>query len=195
VTRVFLADNQSELRAALRLMLLDLGLEVVGEAADWTTTLAGAAGTRPDMVVVDWDMIPGDSSLAALRMTCPAAAVIVLINHLDARGQAALSAGADRFISKNEAPDRVAAWLSEAAARVRGSAPIRLEDKMNNNTVLDRSNFKTAADFLDWLDRRKADQRRTDEAEAACRSVMVWADDGGRHADGLPAECPLLAED
>lgn len=63
---------------------------------------------------------------------------------------------------------------------------------MNNDTVLDRSNFKTAADFLDWLDRRKADQRRADEAEAVCRSAMVWADDGGRHADGLPAECPLF---
>lgn len=117
MTRVFLADCQSELRAALRLMLLDLDMEVVGEAADWTTALAEAAGTQPDMVVVDWDLIPDDSSLAALRITCPAAVVIVLISHLDARGQTALSAGADRFISKNESPDRVAARLREAAVR------------------------------------------------------------------------------
>lgn len=119
MTRVFLADSQPEMRAALRLMLLDLHMEVVGEAADWPGTLEKAAGTQPDMVVVDWDMIPGDSSLPSLRMTCPAAVVIVLISHLDPRQQAALSAGADTFISKSETPERVASRLREAAARTR----------------------------------------------------------------------------
>ena len=119
MTRVFLADSQPELRAALRLMLRDLSMDVVGEAADWPATLLMAASTRPDMVVVDWDMIPGDSSLPALRRTCPAAVVIVLISHLDARQQAALSAGADSFISKSEAPDRVASRLLEAADSIR----------------------------------------------------------------------------
>jgi DNA-binding NarL/FixJ family response regulator len=115
MTRVFLADGQPEARSALRLLLLDLKMEVVGETVDWTTTLAQAAGTQPDMVVVEWDLIPHDSSLLALRATCPAAVVIVLISHLDARQQAALSAGADSFISKDETPDRVAERLLAAA--------------------------------------------------------------------------------
>jgi DNA-binding NarL/FixJ family response regulator len=115
MTRVFLADGQPEARSALRLLLLDLKMEVVGETADWTTTLAQAAGTQPDMVVVEWALIPQDSSLLALRATCPAAVVIVLISHLDARQQAALSAGADSFISKDETPDRVAERLLAAA--------------------------------------------------------------------------------
>jgi DNA-binding NarL/FixJ family response regulator len=115
MTRVFLADGQPEARSALRLLLLDLNMEVVGETADWTTTLAQAAGTQPDMVVVEWALIPHDSSLLALRATCPAAMVIVLISHLDARQQAALSAGADSFISKDETPDRVAERLLAAA--------------------------------------------------------------------------------
>lgn len=119
MTRVFLADSQPELRAALRLMLMDMHMEVVGEAADWPAALVEAAGTQPDMVVVDWDMIPGDSSLPALRATCPAAVVIVLISHLDARQQAALSAGADSFISKGETPERVSKRLREAATRAR----------------------------------------------------------------------------
>ncbi len=34
------SDSQPDERCALRLMLLDLKLEVVGEAADWPTTLA-----------------------------------------------------------------------------------------------------------------------------------------------------------
>jgi DNA-binding NarL/FixJ family response regulator len=102
------------------LLLLDLDMGVVGEAADWSTTLALAPETRPDMLLVDWELIPIDSgnTLAQLRAVCPAAAVIVLISQLDARQQAALSVGADAFISKGEMPDRVAERLRMAAARI-----------------------------------------------------------------------------
>ena len=115
--RVFLADAQLDERAALRLLLLDLKMQVVGEAADWPTTLARAPATHPDMLVVDWDLLPASSgvALAELRMACQAAIVVVLISHLDAREQAALSAGADAFISKGETPDRVAERLLAAA--------------------------------------------------------------------------------
>lgn len=115
MTRVFLADSQPEVRSALRLVLLDLHMPVVGEAADWPATLAQAATTHPDMLLVDWDLIPANSSLLELRATCPAAVVIVLISHLDARDQAALSAGADCFISKGESSKRVAERLRAAA--------------------------------------------------------------------------------
>ena len=118
MTRVFLADSQPEMRLALHLVLLDLNMQVVGEAADWAITLTQAAGTQPDMIVVDWDLIPTNSTLLALRATCPAAVVIVLISHLDARHQAARSAGADSFISKSEAPERVAERLQAAAESV-----------------------------------------------------------------------------
>jgi DNA-binding NarL/FixJ family response regulator len=119
MTRVFLADSQSEVRSALRLLLKDINMQVVGDAADWPTALTQAAGTQPDMVVVDWNMIPTDSSLLELRATCPNTVVIVLISHLDARQQAALSAGADSFISKSETPDRVAERLRAAAVNYR----------------------------------------------------------------------------
>ena len=115
MTRVFIADSQLEVRSALRLLLLDLNMQVVGDAADWSTALTQAAGTQPDMLVVDWEMIPTNTSLLELRATCPAAVVIVLVSHLDARQQAALSAGADSFISKGETPDRVAERLRAAA--------------------------------------------------------------------------------
>ena len=115
MTRVFLADSQPEIRSALRLLLLDINMEVVGNAADWATALTEVAASKPDMVVIDWYMIPTDSSLLELRASCPAAVVIVLISHLDARQQAALSAGADSFISKSETPDRVTERLQAAA--------------------------------------------------------------------------------
>ena len=119
MTRVFLADSQPEIRSALRLLLLDINMEVVGNAADWATALTRVAESKPDMVVMDWYMIPVDSSLLELRASCPAAVVIVLISHLDARQQAALSAGADSFISKGETPDRVTERLQAAATNGR----------------------------------------------------------------------------
>jgi DNA-binding NarL/FixJ family response regulator len=120
MTRVFLADALTEERVALRLMLLDLNMEIAGEAADWSTTLAQAPISRTDMLLVDWDLLPSApiAALEELRKACPEALVIVLISHLDARQQAALSAGADAFISKGETPERVAERLRTVAANV-----------------------------------------------------------------------------
>ncbi|MDO8754299.1 MAG: response regulator, partial [Anaerolineales bacterium] len=102
-------------------LLIDLKMEVVGEAADWTTTLASAPATQLDMLLVDWDLLPidlGVQALAELRLACPSAIVVVLISHLDARAQAALSTGADAFISKGETPERLAERLMAVAASI-----------------------------------------------------------------------------
>jgi DNA-binding NarL/FixJ family response regulator len=95
-------------------------MQVVGEAADWPTTLAQAPATHLDMLLVDWDLLPAESgtALAQLRAACPVAIIVILISHLDSRRQAALSAGADVFISKEETPDRVAERLRVAAESV-----------------------------------------------------------------------------
>ena len=120
MTRVFLADALTDERSALRATLLDLHMEIAGEAADWSTTLARAPASRADMLLVDWDLLPkaAREALNKLRKACPAALVIVLISHLDARQQAALSAGADAFISKAEPPEGVAERLRNAAASI-----------------------------------------------------------------------------
>ena len=122
VKRVFLADGQDDERSALRLLLVDLKMQVVGEAADWPTTLAQAPGTDPDMLLVDWGLVESGSgaALAELRKTCPVALVIVLISHLDARQQAALSAGADAFISKGETLNRLVEGLRAAVRLMPG---------------------------------------------------------------------------
>jgi DNA-binding NarL/FixJ family response regulator len=122
MTRVYLADAKLEERSALRLLLQDLNMEVIGEASDWATTLAKVPVTRLDMLLVEWDLLPvnqGLQALTTLRQACPFAIVVVLISHMDARQQAALSAGADAFISKNETPERVAERLRLAAATIR----------------------------------------------------------------------------
>jgi DNA-binding NarL/FixJ family response regulator len=114
--RVYLANSHPDERSALRLLLTDMNLKLVGEAADLSTALAQAPAPRPDMVLVDWGLVAAGSGtgLMELRRACTAAVVIVLISHLDAREQAALSAGADAFISKGETSERVVERLRAA---------------------------------------------------------------------------------
>ena len=121
MTRVYLADAKPEEISALRLLLLDLKMEVVGEAVDWSTTLTQAPDRNTEILLVDWDLLPISPTAAfeKLRKACPAAMVIVLISHFDARQQAALSAGADAFISKGELPERMAERLRVIAAGIR----------------------------------------------------------------------------
>ena len=58
MTRVYLADAKPEERSALRLLILDLKMEIVGEAADWLTMLAQVPVRRADILLVDWDLLP-----------------------------------------------------------------------------------------------------------------------------------------
>ena len=120
MTRIYLADAKLEERSALRLLLLDLKMEVVGEADDWPTTLAQVPIICPDILLVDWDLLSKVPSidLEEIRKACRGALVIVLLSPLEARQQAALSAGADAFISKGETPERVAEHLRMVAASV-----------------------------------------------------------------------------
>jgi len=118
--RVYIADAMLVERSALRLVLLDLNMEIAGEAGNWSTTLAETPICRTDMLMVDWELLPAAPSAALneLRRACPKALVIILISRLEARQQAALSTGADVFISKGELPERVVERLRAAATKV-----------------------------------------------------------------------------
>jgi DNA-binding NarL/FixJ family response regulator len=73
------------------------------------------------MLLVDWALLPIDEdsqALANLRAICSNKIVIVLISHLEIRQQAAVSIGADAFISRSDTPDRVALNLRLAVAKV-----------------------------------------------------------------------------
>ena len=110
MTRVFIANPNADECSALRLMLQDLRMEVVGNALEWPLVIASVPVTRPDILLVDWELLPADPAahLLALRRNCSTPFFTVLTSYLDARQQAATSVGADAFISKFEAPNRLA---------------------------------------------------------------------------------------
>jgi two-component system, NarL family, invasion response regulator UvrY len=120
MTSAYLADASPDELSALRLLLQDNNIEIAGEAGDWLTALAQAPDSNSDILLIDWSLLPKSpmEALNKLRKSCPAALVIILISHLDARQQAALSSGADLFISKGELPERISEHLRAAAARV-----------------------------------------------------------------------------
>ena len=117
--RVLLADDQTKVRSALRLLLeQEPGLSVVGEAAEAEDLLAQVAATQPDLVLLDWEL-PGlrtDDRLSVLRALCPQLKVIALSGQPEAR-RAALSAGADAFVSKGEPPERLLAAVEDCRPR------------------------------------------------------------------------------
>jgi DNA-binding NarL/FixJ family response regulator len=111
--RVLLADDQAKVRSALALLLTqEPDVEVVGEIGEVERLLTWVQATHPDLILLDWEL-PGDVSsnlFGILRAMCPRLKIIALSGLPEAR-QAALSAGADGFISKGDPPERLLATL------------------------------------------------------------------------------------
>jgi len=138
--RVFIANAKTAERSALRLMLLNLKMEVVGEASDWRTSLVRAPVTNFNLLLVDWELLPVNTatSIATMRQACANAIIVVLTSYLDARQQAAQSAGADAFISKGEIPNRLADHLLAISTSL----------DLNETTYKKRHNHKFSKEHL-----------------------------------------------
>jgi DNA-binding NarL/FixJ family response regulator len=111
--RVLIADDQPQICSAVRLLLAQQpDVVVVGEARDLEQALVLSARRNPDLVLLDWEL-PGQSDVGALeslRALDPGLAVIALSGQPQAQ-QAALSAGADGFVSKGDPPERLLAAI------------------------------------------------------------------------------------
>ncbi|MCB9079168.1 MAG: response regulator transcription factor [Anaerolineaceae bacterium] len=119
--RVILADDKSQVRDALHILLdQELDMLVVGEASDAESLMAQTQTSLPDLVLVDWEL-PGFSqtdSLSSLKVTCPNLQVIALSDWPGGQRQA-LSAGADAFVSKVDSPDRLLDALHAMDTKIR----------------------------------------------------------------------------
>ena len=112
--RVLVADDQTAVRSALRRLLKEEpGLSSVDEAVRVEGLLVKAMVTRPDLVLLDWEL-PGLPTveqtrcrfLDSLRALDTHPKVIALSGRPGAR-RAALDAGADAFVSKGDPPERL----------------------------------------------------------------------------------------
>ncbi|MER8186477.1 response regulator transcription factor [Kitasatospora sp. NPDC094015] len=118
--RVLLADDQPLVRSGLRVLMADTpDLVVVGEAANGAEAVRLAAGTGPDVVVMDIRMPGMDGIEATRRITAAGGAARVLILTTfdeDEHVHAALRAGASGFAVKDMALEDILAAVRVVAA-------------------------------------------------------------------------------
>jgi DNA-binding NarL/FixJ family response regulator len=104
--RILLADDNRDLRSALRLLLeTRLRLDLIVEARDMEHVLAQAEEVRPDCIILDWELPgrPTRERVSVLRTLVPGLKVIAISARPEARAEA-LAEGVDVFICKTEPP-------------------------------------------------------------------------------------------
>ena len=90
-------------------------MQVVGEARTLQALQRQVQAQRPDLAIVDWDLLAQSASeLAGLRACSPGLRIVVIGLRPEMR-PAALAAGADGFVSKVDAPDVVVGVLQPCA--------------------------------------------------------------------------------
>ena len=115
--RIALADDQALVRAGLRALLQQQGIEIVFEADDGQALLDGLQATPVDLALSDIRMpgMDGIAALQALRARGDATPVLLLTTFDDAELLLrATEAGAQGFLLKDAAPDD----LRDAIVRV-----------------------------------------------------------------------------
>lgn len=113
--RVFLIDDQAQVRSALRKLLKHhLNMQVVGEAVDTRNLWTEVEAARPELLLVDWSALGSrpDEMLTVLRARYPRLPVVIMSGQPEVR-RAALVAGADAFISKTDPPDHLLTALKQ----------------------------------------------------------------------------------
>lgn len=116
--RVIVADDQIEVRSAIKLLLEEkAGIQVVGEASDSETLKQLVMADQPDVVILDWELAeakPGEA-MNVLKDAKPHLSVIVLSSRPQVRN-AALKAGARLFVCKSDPPESLLKALDQLEA-------------------------------------------------------------------------------
>lgn len=110
---VLLADDNLEIRSALRLLLGELG-HSVAEAFDLVGLLEQLRAGPVDMLLLDWEL-PGldpNTHMYQIRRDNPRCVVVAMSGRPEARAESG-RLGAEAFVSKSESPDTLLRILSE----------------------------------------------------------------------------------
>ena len=111
--RILLADDEPRVRSALRLLLEQQPVvDIVEEIANAQELQDHVRNRCPDVLLLDW-ALPGSTPknlLTSLRNFHPRRFIIILDSKPQTR-QIALLAGANKFVSKNEPPEKLLAAI------------------------------------------------------------------------------------
>lgn len=118
--RVLVADDHPVVRAGIVALLRDAdGIEVVGAVADGEAAVAAAAGTTPDVVLMDLRMpiLDGTAATGRIVAASPATRVVVLTTYeSDDAILEAIAAGASGYLLKAAPEAEILAGVRSVAA-------------------------------------------------------------------------------
>jgi DNA-binding NarL/FixJ family response regulator len=107
--RILIADDEANVRSALRLLLEhEKDLLVVAEATGIADLFSLNHTTKPHLLLLDWEMAGIETAkvAASLQILFPGLLIVALSSRPEAR-QAALAAGARAFVSKGDPAERL----------------------------------------------------------------------------------------
>ena len=107
--RILLADDSTEIRSALRLLLeTRLDLEWINEARDMEHVLAQVEDSKPSCIILDWDLPgrPTRERISILKAMVPNLKIIVVNTRPDLQAHV-LAEGVDAFICRTDPPSRL----------------------------------------------------------------------------------------
>ena len=157
--RVLIADDDRLVRAGIGLILKPLDdVEIVAEAGNGREAVELTVRHRPDVVLMDIRMpvMDGLAALREIRLTSPAAAVIVLTTFGEAAYVAeALAGGASGFLLKDSAVDELARAVRAAAAGEAFLSPVITRQVLDRLPAVQPSQADDAGEKLAVLSERE----------------------------------------
>jgi two-component system chemotaxis response regulator CheY len=123
--RVFLIEDVDATRALLRLLLLEMKFQVVGEAGTIFKALQLLPDANADMVMLDLNLPDGDGieMVARVLEVNPQMVIVVVSAHNDASSvQKALQKGAHGYLIKPFTPKALESCIARAQSRASNMA-------------------------------------------------------------------------
>ena len=102
-TRVLIVDDSRQMRELIKMTLAGVA-EVVGECADGAEALSCYEASRPDWVLMDWEMkTDGLTATRRIIKAHPEARILIVTQHDEGELRtAAIEAGARGFVLKDD---------------------------------------------------------------------------------------------
>ena len=129
-TRVIVAHGDQRVRSALRLLVREEpGLALVGESSDLPSLVAQLGELKPGLVLLDWEL-PGRPAAALLlaQTTLDNKPRVIVFSARPELEEMILAAGADRFVSKGDAPEALLSAFRQLTEKSREEVSDREEE-------------------------------------------------------------------
>ncbi len=126
--KVLLCDDSEIFRGAIRRFLQEQQLvDLIGESSDFAESVRMVSDLRPDVVILDLNVVPQDAVYVHTENICNAKRLLVVSASIDQQSRdLAERMGADTFLDKMELHEKLIptiVWLSSAAS----AHPMRLQ--------------------------------------------------------------------